>query len=89
MKFQVFVTDIDADSISFQIKFENPALVSYGESKDILIAIFKDEVFFSRTDSPISIVENTKVFLDLPKMFVNERQEKMIKIASSTLEATK
>ena len=81
LKFKVFVTDIDAESISFQIKFENPALVSYGESKDIIVAIFKDEVFFSRTDSPISIVENTKIFLDLPKMYVSEKQENLIKIA--------
>ena len=52
------------------------------------MAIFKDEVFFSRADSPISIVENTKVFLDLPKMFVSEKQEKIIKIAQNTIEVT-
>ena len=52
------------------------------------MAIFKDEVFFSRADSPISIVENTKVFLDLPKMFVSKKQEKIIKIAQNTIEVT-
>ena len=52
------------------------------------MATFKDEAFFSRTDSPICIVEDTKVYLDLPKMYMSEEQEKIIKIAQNTIEAT-